>query len=910
MPALNITDSSNIASLDSLIIADLCAGEFYVSLTPSVFIGSGANNVLGASIKIINPFNVVIKDYPSTGYDIVPPMTGIITVDVPVQASNYQYGNYTISVLLTDSTNTQYSLTKIVVLTQPDQNNKTVNYGSLSAQLNGVCKDGVVYIIADTVPVYSGVISDSQVNAFTLEYPTSSGKAVLSTSIGSFTDALFEGIYKFNGTICADYPIGDNVFVKINYQLKKIKNILCSIDEGLVLAKLASLDAEINSDCTDAEIQDTVSTIITTLRLLKTIEVAAENGFDASDYIAELETVLGMPCNVLSNSAPIINQNPNKDFNIVGRNVTKTTVGLTDTYTINNDIFTVAITPNGGALTITSAVLNGVTQTQTISLNLPNLYTQIKGQIVNSTEYSYWASIINKSWDSLDISCLSGITSPQWASYTYTQRSQVILAALCAGGSCNASIVDGALTHSAANVTKSWGNVANVYEVYAYLDGQFNGSVLYPATSYTFIGAADGSAHTFKLIAKCSNGLNGSALNGNFTYYGCPAIAAPIVSINNITSASCPYNLTLLVSGLPTGITAEWHNLNNTSTSSLVPDATQVQDGSFFVFGKNSDGCYSLGVSVIVSCSSGTNCSAPQNLIVEAITGAYRIRFQSAAYPPPLNSYTVKRRLTSDPDVSGSYTTLATPTYNSGVARWEVSDATGTDNTQYTYRAISNCSSTSPYSDYNFANIICPVVTLTPTQTEMGYSFTNSGGGINKYDVKIYDNSGISLLNTNTITPAFSTPITGIFTGLTGGTSYKVNLRVYIGTYFQDCSFTTGTTVAPATLLETGNTNTGVGGTRTQIAQVGASVVTGDIYQAQVYSHMVSYTAIGGDTPTTVATALTAAINATSEGSWNSASAAPAHGTVGFPPAATSSADSITIALDYAHSFAFNAISV
>src|SRR5690606_6060541 len=131
-----------------------------------------------------------------------------------------------------------------------------------------------------------------------------------------------------------------------------------------------------------------------------------------------------------------------------------------------------------------------------------------------------------------------------------------------------------------------------------------------------------------------------------FNYYGCPYIAPPTVSVNNVSGADCPYDLTALVSALPAGITAEWHNLNNTLATSLVSDATNVADGTYFVFGKNSDGCYSLGTQVVVSCSSATNCSAPQTLIAEKITGGVRIRFQSAAFPPPLNSYTVRRRLT------------------------------------------------------------------------------------------------------------------------------------------------------------------------------------------------------------------------------------------------------------------------
>ena len=794
MPALQITNSLNIASLDSKILANLCTGIFSVDLSPSIWVGTGYNNVRGASVKIVNPYGVSIKDYPTSGYDIYSPMSSDAEVSVPTQASNYQYGTYTVTVKLTDANGTIYTVEKQVSICAPDALNKTRNYGSLSAQVNGVCKDDKVYIIADTVPVYKGTISDTQVNAFTLEYPTSSGLSVLSTVIGNFSTYLFEGVYKFTGTICANYNFGDNVSAKVNYKLKKEKNIRCLLDETCIYARLAQLDAQTKSDCTDAEKKETQDVIVNSLRLLKTIEVSSNAGFDAGEYIDELEALLGCTCTCnCADGTPIINRNPAKDFSITGCNVEKTTVGLTDTYVINNFSYVVAVTDNGGALTVSAPILNNCTYTQTFTFSIAAIYAQVKNQIVNTTEYNFWASVINHTWDAIDISCL-GVTQAVWDVATFKERTQFVVSKLCSGGSCNAIISTNTTANVANNVRASWVNVSGVYEVAAYIDGVLAGTVLYPATSFDFVGAANGTSHSYKLIPKCDNGSVGSLLAGIFNYYGCPAITSPIVSSSNISGATCPYNLSALVSGLPLGITAEWHTLNNTNSSSLLANPTAATGGTYFVFGKNSDGCYSLATQVILTCSSDTVCSSPQTLIVESVGGGYRVRFQSAAYPPPGNSYTVKRRLTSDPDVSGSYTTIGTPTWNSTVNRWEILDSTGTNNTLYTYRAISNCTSTAPYSDYLFANITCPVVTLTPSETSVGYSFTGVGGTVDKYQVFIYSSDGITLIHTDTILPAFSSPITGTFIYLSAGTSYKVIVRPYIGTYYKDCSAVSVTT--------------------------------------------------------------------------------------------------------------------
>lgn len=91
--------------------------------------------------------------------------------------------------------------------------------------------------------------------------------------------------------------------------------------------------------------------------------------------------------------------------------------------------------------------------------------------------------------------------------------------------------------------------------------------------------------------------------------------------------------------------------------------------------------------------------------------------------------------------------------------------------------------------------------------------------------------------------------------------------------------------------------------TRTQVFRVGATVVEGCVYSLSCYGHTVSVTALLGDTPTTVATRLKNALNATTEGQWDDHSLAPAGGTPGFAPTATSSGPDITIIVDYDHNF-------
>ncbi len=136
------------------------------------------------------------------------------------------------------------------------------------------------------------------------------------------------------------------------------------------------------------------------------------------------------------------------------------------------------------------------------------------------------------------------------------------------------------------------------------------------------------------------------------------------MTTTNANGVPCPYDLTALVNALPAGISAEWHTANNTLASTLVPNAQSVVTGTYYVFAKDNNGCYSAGVLVQVICQLAS-CTAPQSLSVEKTPTGFLVKFNGAAFPPSgATPYTVKRRLASDPDVVGSYTIIGTPEYD------------------------------------------------------------------------------------------------------------------------------------------------------------------------------------------------------------------------------------------------------
>lgn len=795
----NVTGSPNIATLDSKIIFDLCAGQSYIDISPSVWIGTGYDNVLGAKVQITNPLGVVIKPFPS-GYDVTPATSGgveaIISFPIPTQAGNYQYGKYSVSVQLVDADGTIYTDTKTVSICAPDANNKTRKYGTLSAKINGICSEGKVYILVSEPPTYKGVIAESTSQSFDLNYPTGSGMASEVTEQSSFSVQLFEGVYEVVGTVCAQYNFGDNVFVKVQYKVDYSKSVICSLDECCVFTGLEALNSKLNSDCSQAEKEDTQSRIEKATLLLSAIDFGIRCGQDVSDYIESLEGVLGLTCScAFDNGTPLINNNPASDILIQGCNVEKEVVGLTTVYTLNLYQYVTSVVENGGALSISNQVLNGCVQSQSLTFNIATVYSQIKTQATPADsgksliESQFWAGVVKNSLNSIDASCL-GITSDQLSALTLPAFIQKIIDKECAGGSCGATVDTTLATQQGGDVVLSWTSTG-AYSFDVYVDSELKVTVLNTTSSWTAAGYADGVTHTYRIVSKCSNNIYGTALQNTFGFTGCPAINQPTVTSTSITNATCPFDLTGIVAALPAGITAEWHTANNHLPSSLVPDEQSVSDGVYYVFATNGNNCYSTGVRVVLTCAVSSSCSAPQSLAVTSVIGGLKISFSSALYPPPSNSYTVKRKLASAADIDASYITIGTPVYNASTAKYELTDTGALANTYYTYKAVSNCGATTPYVTVNYANISCPSVVLTSDETSISYSFSDTGGDIDKYEVELWDASGTTLLHTDTHLPSlvFPDPITGTFSYLDTGISYKVRIVPYIGAASFPCAF-------------------------------------------------------------------------------------------------------------------------
>lgn len=104
----------------------------------------------------------------------------------------------------------------------------------------------------------------------------------------------------------------------------------------------------------------------------------------------------------------------------------------------------------------------------------------------------------------------------------------------------------------------------------------------------------------------------------------------------------------------------------------------------------------------------------------------------------------------------------------------------------------STCKSSLQYTLVNIGT--CPSVIYFPLENEISFNF-NTSGGTQAYTVKLFDESGINIISSQTFVSNAIQGITGKFTGLKARTLYKARVEIVINGVTTPCEFTSITTL-------------------------------------------------------------------------------------------------------------------
>lgn len=265
-------------------------------------------------------------------------------------------------------------------------------------------------------------------------------------------------------------------------------------------------------------------------------------------------------------------------------------------------------------------------------------------------------------------------------------------------------------------------------------------------------------------------------------------ITCPFILLNNPSINGSAVTATWVSSGSTYNVYIDGILQPNMPTSSLTYTASNLANGSHTV-------------EVIANCTSGapqrdsqtfsinTTCPVPNALTV-AINGGAAALAWSLATSSNNQNQTVQYKLNT---VSNWTTATSVPPTTTN---YSISGLNS--NVIYNFQIINNCSLGGPSAGtpINAIQFTCPVVSLTSTNSMIGFSFPNLGGDIDTYLVTLFDSTGINILQTKNVAAPFSNTVSDSFSGLSANTSYQVGITVKAGAYSKVCPSQTMTTTA------------------------------------------------------------------------------------------------------------------
>lgn len=176
-----------------------------------------------------------------------------------------------------------------------------------------------------------------------------------------------------------------------------------------------------------------------------------------------------------------------------------------------------------------------------------------------------------------------------------------------------------------------------------------------------------------------------------------------------------------------------------------------------------------------------TNCPAPSNIITTYISSSVTVNWTPGAGVNS-QSQTIRYRLKGALSWTTASNSLTPPTSSFIINGIQ-------PNKIYEYQIINNCSGAAqtPSTIFESINIICPVATLTAGVTDIAYSFSDVAGDVTQYVIELLNNTGTTIVYSDTVNAPFNTTIADVFGPLASGTQYQFRITIKAGTLQKTC---------------------------------------------------------------------------------------------------------------------------
>jgi hypothetical protein len=265
-----------------------------------------------------------------------------------------------------------------------------------------------------------------------------------------------------------------------------------------------------------------------------------------------------------------------------------------------------------------------------------------------------------------------------------------------------------------------------------------------------------------------------------------PTVTCPYIILNNPAITGSTMSASWVSSGVSFNVYIDGILQSNMPTSSLSYSASNLTNGSHTV-------------QVVALCQSGTPqtanqtfsintvCPVPNSVVATIANGTATL-----AWSLDTNSNNTNQTIQYKLNTASTWTTATT--VSPITTNYSISGLNS--NAIYNFQIVNNCSTGGPSAStvQNAIQLTCPVVSLTSTNSTIGFSYPNLGGDVSSYTVTLL-NSG-TIVQTKTENVPFSSVINDSFSGLTANTAYQVQVTVNAGTFTNACAAQTITTTA------------------------------------------------------------------------------------------------------------------
>lgn len=248
-----------------------------------------------------------IGDFGTPDVDGVAFTTFTFSESIPLLFGQLEFGpdQYTVKVLVKDSADVIFDLTKGDSICKPNGNENKGNFGKANIDIETRCGAGQLYVTDKTNLIYKSVAGTKVTTQVELTYPLDENGNELTPISVAVIPSLLPIKYEGDGheiyvAHVYDYDLGDNFIVRVRYSFSKVFGVWCNVNLQPLLCEVATITAILEKNCFDTEDNRTKHKKLglANSKILQAVigVIQPLTGFDVPAIVEDVKRILEIEC--------------------------------------------------------------------------------------------------------------------------------------------------------------------------------------------------------------------------------------------------------------------------------------------------------------------------------------------------------------------------------------------------------------------------------------------------------------------------------------------------------------------------------------------------------------------------------------------------------------------------------------